>query len=750
MAQENGGTSIRNASGTITVPVWATVMPETVDEVADAVRRSSGRISVSATRLSPDHQFALEGSLHLDLSRLNKVVRFEPMDGTIRVQAGARWSDLLRFIQPHGFALQSLPQYADFSIGGAVAMNATGRGVAVGPVSASVLGLRVVLADATVVDCDPHNRPDLFAAVIGGLGGIAVIVEVSLRLARNGRLLRKSVRMPVDQYVDHFKARIASDPGAVFHVAEFSLPSLKHLRATTWVQTEERCTDDQPLHYAGMEEPLRRVFDRTRVPTWFGRLRDELLLEPLQYARKVVHWRNYEASLPITVLDPRYLEQPQLDLQQFIIGASALNRFLDALREIVGRYRIPLATLSITHYGACTVSLLSLSRDEAFGVQLGVPSRDPASLQTDHAAWSRELIDAAIACGGRFHPGYAMHATAAQFRSAFAGVDALLAVRAAVDPGGRIGNGAWTAWLESPDHREVVGEAARSEFHALMADAGSRDMAFRILSDCGPAGYGPRLFGLMQRVTQRNTRDELIYRNLRGSLAKWQASPLAVLTMRPTGWRRDLHRQFARHVADVWRQVAPETSAARIDGLVEIGSGGQLASALRRRLRIHGAVQRLGLDGRDEPAALAGWWSALVPARVSARPGAEVGWGGGALPPASADLVTLLGGLAAIGREDADAVLAILAGVLRPGGLLLLLEHDAATGQSALEASMAVTLAGLCAGDPWEDSQAHPRAFRAADEWVGQLIRLGFEECAPRERIRRTQYGDTLLTLRRR
>src|SRR5690606_22615845 len=90
-----------------------------------------------------------------------------------------------------------------------------------------------------------------------------------------------------------------------------------------------------------------------------------------------------------------------------------------------------------------------------------------------------------------------------------------------------------------------------------------------------------------------------------------------------------------------------------------------------------------------------------------------------------------------------------LASVVRPGGLLMLLEHDVETAHAGLEASLAVTLAFLCAGETWEASQAHPRAFRAADEWIALMERHGLYPVGKRERIPRTPFGDTVMAFRR-
>ena len=108
--------ALENAGGTRSVPVWAQVTPETVDEVCDAVRRSAGLLSVSGARYSPDAQYAQAGALHIDVSRLNRVVRLELLTLRVTVQAGIRWFDLLRFLQPHGLSVRVMPAFANFTV----------------------------------------------------------------------------------------------------------------------------------------------------------------------------------------------------------------------------------------------------------------------------------------------------------------------------------------------------------------------------------------------------------------------------------------------------------------------------------------------------------------------------------------------------------------------------------------------------------------------------------------------------------
>ena len=748
MAADKPGTSISNASQTALVQVWATVVPETVDEVSDAIKRSNGRLSVSSARYSPDTQFALQGALHIDMSRLTRVIRFEPMDANIRVQAGIRWHELLRFIQPHGFAVKVMPQFANFSIGGSVASNAHGHYVGVGPMSSSIRALRVVLADGAMVEVSRTDKPDLFAAVVGGFGGVAVVVEVELDLTENTRVMRKSLRLPAEQYVDHFKARIATDPGAVFHTAEFYAPAFKRLRASTWVGSDDRCTNDQPLNLAGIEDPLRKVFDWSRPTSWFGRMREELIVEPIRFARKVVHWRNFEASHDLVEFDARIHEDPSLELQEYVVSPAHVTSFLSQLQEIVARYKVPAVHLSLRHYGRCNDSYLSLAGRDAFAFLLAVRSKPTDALKADYAVWSRELVDAALEGEGSFNPAYQMHATVEQFSRAFARRAELLLAKKKYDPGNRFGNGLWTRYLNDEQASESSSPSEVSEFRAAFAQTTSRDAVYRLLAECGPRGHAPRMLGLLQRMSQRTAEDELIYRNMRSTLLKWRASPFAGLTMRQGDWQMALHRRLARYAREQL-QATKTFDGKQLQGMVEVASRGKQLSALRRHLKVNGFIRQIDNFGCQLAESGSRWLESRLPARSAAGDSAQ--WDEQVFGNAagSVDLVTLFGGLSGLPASQLPLCLSQLAEVVRPGGMVLLLEHDVETAHAGLDASLSVTLAFLCAGETWEASQEHPRAFRAADEWRSLMQQHGLIETGSRERIARMPFGDLLMAFQK-
>jgi hypothetical protein len=183
--------------------------------------------------------------------------------------------------------------------------------------------------------------------------------------------------------------------------------------------------------------------------------------------------------------------------------------------------------------------------------------------------------------------------------------------------------------------------------------------------------------------------------------------------------------------------------------MLDVASGGRQLKALRRHLKVGGFIRQIDDFGCRLAEPGSRWLEALVPARASFNgagrwDGDPSGAGAGGV-----GLITLYGGLSGLSPAELPRCLADLFQVLRPGGLVLLLEHDVETAHAGLDASLAVTLAFLCAGESWEASQAHPRAFRAGEEWSALMQQNGLVEVGPRESIERSPFGDLLLAFKK-
>ena len=129
-----------------------------------------------------------KNAIHVNLREL-RAMRME--DGLLRVQAGARWSQVIEFLAPPGLAPEVMQSNADFSIGGTLSVNAHGWQPGRPPVSSTVEKIRILTADGVLKTCSRTENQNLFRHAIGGYGMMGIILEAWIHPVRN-EILRSS------------------------------------------------------------------------------------------------------------------------------------------------------------------------------------------------------------------------------------------------------------------------------------------------------------------------------------------------------------------------------------------------------------------------------------------------------------------------------------------------------------------------------------------------------------------------------
>jgi FAD/FMN-containing dehydrogenase len=434
---------VNDVTGLNPVKVWAINNPRSVDDVVEAIRRTDGAISVGGGHFSMGGQTASLNSLHLDMRELNQVIAFYPAEKVIRVQAGIRWCDIQRFVDPHGLAVKIMQTYANFTVGGALSVNCHGRYMGLGSVVLSVRAIKIVLADGTVEEASPTLKAELFYAVVGGYGGVAVIVEAELSLAENVKVKRLARKMSAAEYIAHFKAKVRYFPDAVFHNADLYPPHYGKVRSVTWATTDEPATEPRRLQQGGQSYSLNRYFVWAVTETPLGKWRREYLIDPLLYLFRKVHWRNFEAGYDVAELEPVSRKHTTYVLQEYFIPVEHFDDFVPKMAEILQRHRVNALNVSVRHAQKDPGTLLAWARGETFAFVLYYKQRTRDNAINRVAVWTRELIDAAIGCGGAYYLPYQPHATHAQFHAAYPRATELFAIKRRLDPAFRFRNVIW-------------------------------------------------------------------------------------------------------------------------------------------------------------------------------------------------------------------------------------------------------------------------------------------------------------------
>ena len=174
--------------------------PKSTYEVLSLIKHAKKHdksISISGGQHSMGGQQYGTGTVHLNMSAMNDVLKFDRKNGIVTVEAGIQWPELIEYLissQKYSKKQWGITQKqtgADrLSIGGAVSSNIHGRGLLLQPMVQDVESFRIINAEGKKINVSREENAELFGLVIGGYGLFGVITEVDLRLSPRQKLKR--------------------------------------------------------------------------------------------------------------------------------------------------------------------------------------------------------------------------------------------------------------------------------------------------------------------------------------------------------------------------------------------------------------------------------------------------------------------------------------------------------------------------------------------------------------------------------
>lgn len=714
---------VNDVTGLNPIEVSGVVRPTSVAEVQAVLRDSSGPLSIGGGRFSMGGQTASPGSLHLDMRGLNRILTFSPEERTVRVQAGVRWCDIQRFLDPHDLAVKIMQSYANFTVGGSLSVNVHGRYIGAGPLILSVRRIALVLADGRLVEASPVENAEVFHGAIGGYGALGVIVEAELDVVPNTCVMRTNVKLRTADYLEYFRSRIRDDRGAVFHNADLYPPHFESLRAVTWIRTDRQPDDARRLMSPRDGYPLHRYLLWAITETPFGKWRREHIVDPIVFCTSPVHFRNYEAGYDVAELEPVSRARRTYVLQEYFVPVPRFDEFVPRMAEILGRHRVNVINVSVRHALPDLGSLLAWAREEMFAFVLYYKQRVRRNARERVAVWTRELIEAAIATGGTYYLPYQVHATAEQFHRAYPRAREFFALKRRYDPDYRFRGALWDAYY-GPTVVTAAAEkpmpASGSDFHAVYDSAENQDAFYRFLQNIFHVYPEDRFHTLIKEACAAHADDEAIYRDIQAKLPSIKPFLADFRYALPAlaKQKREMIRQSLEILGE----------RRRFDGYLEIGSTGRYLSRLGKVLDLDGErILMNDVAPSNSPADIVerGGFRKLgrfVPLADYAPIASS------AIPDASLDLVTCYIGLHHAPLQSLEAFVRSIRRVLRPGGVFVLRDHDVKT--PAMHAFVALAHAVFNAGlaQPWETNSEELRHFRSVEEWSGYIESCGFED----------------------
>jgi FAD/FMN-containing dehydrogenase len=153
------------------------------------------------------------GGIVADLQRLNRILAWNPQTGLATVEPGVTTVQLWQHVLPDGWWPPVVSGTMATTLGGCLGMNIHGKNnYRAGPIGEHVTRFTALLPTGDEVTCTPESDPDLFYAMIGGLGMLGVFTSITLKMEKIHSGLLKVHAFSVPDLDRHLKAVFENAP----------------------------------------------------------------------------------------------------------------------------------------------------------------------------------------------------------------------------------------------------------------------------------------------------------------------------------------------------------------------------------------------------------------------------------------------------------------------------------------------------------------------------------------------------------
>ncbi len=126
---------------------------------------------------------ALEGGLLIDCSKLNRILKFNKANRTVKCEPGVKWGEVIEATSKESLAPFVMTFFPDLTIGGVLSVGGiSGNSHKYGCASGNVEELEIITGTGQTIVCSRTKEQPLFEAALCGLGRCAAIKSATIRL----------------------------------------------------------------------------------------------------------------------------------------------------------------------------------------------------------------------------------------------------------------------------------------------------------------------------------------------------------------------------------------------------------------------------------------------------------------------------------------------------------------------------------------------------------------------------------------
>ncbi|QDV15774.1 putative decaprenylphosphoryl-beta-D-ribose oxidase [Gimesia panareensis] len=416
------------------VPADANTAELQLSQLLQRAHREGLPVSIAGARHSMGGHTLNPDGLVIDMTTFNQMT-LDAERNLLHVQSGARWSEIIPWLDQQGKSVKVMQSNNSFTVGGSISVNCHGWQYGCPPIASTVESFRLMRADGSIVTCSRTENPELFSLVLGGYGLFGVILDVDLQVVPNESYRLQQAVVPVEQAPETFDALI-DHPDATLAFARMNVTPDQFLQEVIINVLYRESDTNQRI--PALSEPeqasLRRYIFRGSGGSAYGkklRWQAETKLQP--HLQKQCVSRNQLFNEGAEVFENRSADHTDI-LHEYFVPRAGLAEFVAALQEIIPRHEGDLLNVTIRQVEADQDTFLRYADQPMFAfVMLFYQPRTAAGDQQMEAL-TVELIDSALQVNGCYYLPYRLHATPRQFHKAYPQAEEFFALKRKYDP----------------------------------------------------------------------------------------------------------------------------------------------------------------------------------------------------------------------------------------------------------------------------------------------------------------------------
>lgn len=301
-----------------------------------------------------------ENSLVQEMTCFNRFLDFNAEKHTLKLEAGVRLIDLMKWALPRQLHFPVLPGYPLITVGGCVAADVHGKNpYKDGTFADWVKQLTVFHPQRGYQSCSPEESPELFAMTCGGYGLTGVITDVTLQLARLPAPWIALSQKRVGSLAEAERELSSCDADIAYSWHDATAGS-NFGRGIVYIgQWTKNGAQSKPMKFHPMTAKTRA---RLPVSAWNGltaRVANSAVFLHSRYKRHISVMGVMDASFPFAsnVYFHKLFGRPGLREAQFLVREDKIGECLEALHKLVCDTGAPTMMLSLKRFKGVQKSL---------------------------------------------------------------------------------------------------------------------------------------------------------------------------------------------------------------------------------------------------------------------------------------------------------------------------------------------------------------------------------------------------------